>query len=77
MSLTKRLIPPLTSGILFGAGLTLGGMTNPERVSGFLDVFGRWDPTLAFAMAGAVPQLLPHAPTPHASAADFAGPVVR
>lgn len=54
MSLTKRLVPPLASGILFGAGLTIGGMTSPERVRGFLDVFGRWDPTLAFVMAGAV-----------------------
>lgn len=54
MSLAKRIIPPLASGILFGAGLTLGGMTNPDRVRGFLDVFGRWDPTLAFVMGGAV-----------------------
>jgi uncharacterized membrane protein YedE/YeeE len=49
-----RLIPPLISGSLFGAGLGLGGMTDPARVRGFLDLFGRWDPTLAFVMAGAV-----------------------
>lgn len=42
------------SGVLFGAGLTIGGMTNPARVRGFLDVFGNWDPTLAFVMGGAV-----------------------
>ncbi len=54
MSLAKRFVPPLVSGVLFGAGLTVGGMTNPERVRGFLDVFGRWDPTLVFVMAGAV-----------------------
>ena len=42
------------SGTLFGAGLTIGGMTNPARVRGFLDVFGDWDPTLAFVMGGAV-----------------------
>jgi len=42
------------SGILFGAGLTLGGMTDPKRVRGFLDLFGNWDPTLAFVMGGAV-----------------------
>ena len=47
-------LPPLVSGTLFGAGLALGGMTNPERVRGFLDVFGNWDPTLAFVMGGAV-----------------------
>jgi uncharacterized membrane protein YedE/YeeE len=41
-------------GILFGAGLAVSGMTNPAKVLGFLDVFGRWDPTLAFVIAGAV-----------------------
>ena len=50
----KRLLPPLLSGVLFGAGLALGGMTNPARVRGFLDIFGDWDPTLAFVMGGAV-----------------------
>lgn len=54
MSMVKRVVPPLVSGILFGAGLTLGGMTNPDRVRGFLDLFGRWDPTLVFVMGGAV-----------------------
>ncbi|MEC9066593.1 MAG: DUF6691 family protein [Pseudomonadota bacterium] len=42
------------SGLLFGAGLAIGGMTNPARVRGFLDVFGDWDPTLAFVMGGAL-----------------------
>jgi len=51
---TARFLPPLFSGALFGAGLAIGGMTDPERVRGFLDLFGRWDPTLAFVMAGAV-----------------------
>lgn len=50
----RRILPPLVSGTLFGAGLTLGGMTNPARVRGFLDLFGAWDPTLAFVMGGAV-----------------------
>ena len=49
-----RILPPLFSGTLFGAGLALGGMTNPARVRGFLDLFGDWDPTLAFVMGGAV-----------------------
>ena len=53
MTLARRLLPPLASGTLFGAGLAIGGMTDPERVRGFLDLFGRWDPTLAFVMAGA------------------------
>jgi uncharacterized membrane protein YedE/YeeE len=45
---------PLLSGTIFGAGLALGGMTDPARVRGFLDLFGNWDPTLAFVMGGAV-----------------------
>ncbi len=47
-------IVSLASGALFGAGLALGGMTDPARVRGFLDIFGNWDPTLAFVMGGAV-----------------------
>ncbi len=54
MSLMRKLVPPVLSGLLFGAGLTISGMTDPERVRGFLDVFGQWDPTLAFVMGGAV-----------------------
>lgn len=54
MSLAQKLLPPLVSGTLFGAGLTLSGMTDPARVRGFLDVFGAWDPTLVFVMGGAV-----------------------
>jgi uncharacterized membrane protein YedE/YeeE len=42
----------LLMGALFGAGLALSGMTNPARVLGFLDLFGEWDPTLAFVMGG-------------------------
>jgi uncharacterized membrane protein YedE/YeeE len=44
----------LVSGTIFGAGLALGGMTDPARVRGFLDLLGDWDPTLAFVMGGAV-----------------------
>jgi uncharacterized protein len=44
----------LVSGILFGMGLTLSDMINPQRVLGFLDVAGSWDPTLAFVMGGAL-----------------------
>ena len=50
----RRVLPPLVSGALFGAGLTIGGMTDPARVRGFLDLFGNWDPTLAFVMGGAL-----------------------
>lgn len=44
----------LLSGIVFGFGLSLSGMLNPVRVQGFLDVFGNWDPSLAFVLGGAV-----------------------
>ncbi|MBX6763746.1 MAG: YeeE/YedE family protein [Rubrobacteraceae bacterium] len=42
------------SGLLFGLGLAVSGMTDPAKVIGFLDVAGRWNPTLAFVMGGAV-----------------------
>ncbi|HEY3540720.1 MAG TPA: DUF6691 family protein [Trinickia sp.] len=44
----------LLSGLLFGIGLMLSGMANPAKVLGFLDIAGRWDPSLAFVMAGAI-----------------------
>ena len=40
------------AGGLFGAGLYLSGMTDTRKVQGWLDIFGDWDPTLAFVMAG-------------------------
>lgn len=44
----------LVSGLLFGAGLAISGMSDPARVQAFLDLFGNWDPTLAFVMGGAM-----------------------
>jgi len=41
-------------GLLFGLGLLLSGMTDPAKVLGFLDLFGAWDPSLAFVMGGAI-----------------------
>ncbi|MBA3669528.1 MAG: YeeE/YedE family protein [Sphingomonas sp.] len=38
---------------MFGAGLAVSGMMDPAKVRGFLDIFGNWDPTLAFVMGGA------------------------
>ena len=49
-----KLFGILIAGGIFGAGLAISGMTDPARVIGFLDVFGKWDPALAFVMAGAV-----------------------
>lgn len=42
------------SGLLFGLGLLASGMTDPAKVKGFLDLFGAWDPSLAFVMGGAI-----------------------
>jgi uncharacterized membrane protein YedE/YeeE len=50
----RHIITALASGVLFGAGLAVSGMADPARVRGFLDIFGPWDPTLVFVMAGAV-----------------------
>ena len=42
----------LLAGGTFGAGLYLSGMTDTRKVQGWLDIFGNWDPTLAFVMSG-------------------------
>ena len=44
----------LLAGLVFGLGLIVSGMANPAKVLGFLDLAGRWDPSLAFVMAGAI-----------------------
>lgn len=44
----------LLAGLIFGLGLLLSGMANPEKVLGFLDLAGPWDPSLALVMAGAI-----------------------
>lgn len=49
-----RIIIALLSGALFGSGLFVSGMTDTTKVQGWLDVFGAWDPTLAFVMGGAI-----------------------
>ena len=42
------------AGFVFGIGLIVSGMADPAKVLGFLDLFGRWDPSLALVMAGAI-----------------------
>jgi uncharacterized protein len=54
MRYSMRRLTEYAVGLLFGIGLMIGGMTNPAKIIGFLDVFGAWDPSLAFVMAGAV-----------------------
>ncbi len=41
-------------GALFAVGLGISGMTQPGKVTGFLDVTGAWDPSLLFVMMGAI-----------------------
>jgi uncharacterized membrane protein YedE/YeeE len=52
------ILAALASGLVFGFGLAISGMTQPTKVLGFLDVLGiasgTWDPTLAFVMIGAL-----------------------
>ncbi len=50
----KTTLAALLAGLLFGAGLALSGMTQPDKVLAFLDLAGRWDPTLAFVMGSAL-----------------------
>ena len=49
-----RLLFAALSGALFGLGLMVSGMTDTTKVQGWLDLFGDWDPTLAFVLGGAV-----------------------
>lgn len=50
----KFSITSFFSGLIFGIGLLVSGMANPEKVLGFLDLAGSWDPSLALVMAGAI-----------------------
>jgi uncharacterized protein len=49
-----RYLFALASGLVFGLGLIAGGMTDPAKVKGFLDLFGAWDPSLGVVMGGAI-----------------------
>jgi len=53
-----RLAVAVLAGALFGAGLTVSGMTDTRKVQGWLDLFGVWDPTLAFVLGGAILPML-------------------
>ena len=50
----KQVLIALLSGIIFGIGLSLSQMINPNKVINFLDITGEWDPSLAFVMMGAL-----------------------
>lgn len=49
-----QIVVAFLTGLMFGLGLILSGMTDPSKVIGFLDLAGHWDPSLVFVMAGAV-----------------------
>ena len=49
-----QILTALATGLIFGLGLILSGMTDPSKVIGFLDLTGQWDPSLAFVMGGAI-----------------------
>lgn len=49
-----RILVALFAGLVFGIGLVVSQMVVPAKVLGFLDVFGNWDPSLAFVMGGAI-----------------------
>ncbi|HEY8270228.1 MAG TPA: YeeE/YedE family protein [Pseudobdellovibrionaceae bacterium] len=50
----KNAFVALGVGFIFSLGLGISGMTQPQKVVGFLDVFGSWDPSLMFVMIGAI-----------------------
>ena len=49
-----RALVSFVVGAVFGIGLLVSGMTDTTKVQGWLDIFGDWDPTLAFVMGGAI-----------------------
>ena len=54
-----KLLTSLFAGVLFGLGMAISGMVDPARVTGFLDLAGVWDPSLAFVMGGALLVFMP------------------
>ena len=58
-SSAKQLLAALAAGIVFGLGLVVSQMVNPAKIVGFLDVTGKWDPTLLFVMGGALAVTIP------------------
>ncbi len=55
----NRVLHAALAGLLFGLGLAISGMTNPDKVLNFLDLAGAWDPSLALVMGGALAVSLP------------------
>lgn len=71
------ILTSLLAGLVFGIGLILSGMANPAKVIGFLDLAGRWDPSLALVMAGAIGVGLPAFAVARRRAASLLGLPMR
>ncbi len=54
-----RILSAIVIGLIFGLGISISGMANPAKVLNFFDIFGTWDPSLAFVMAGALAVNIP------------------
>lgn len=54
-----RILSALVIGLTFGLGICISGMSNPAKVLNFFDIFGTWDPSLAFVMLGALAVNIP------------------
>jgi uncharacterized membrane protein YedE/YeeE len=54
MKNARIVLSAFATGLVFGLGLIVAGMSNPAKVLGFLDLAGAWDPSLAFVMVGAI-----------------------
>jgi hypothetical protein len=72
-AINKVQIAALLAGLIFGFGLLLSGMANPQKVLAFLDIFGAWDPSLALVMAGAIAMALPAFRAARKRSASFLG----
>ena len=59
MKTNRFLITSLLTGVLFGLGMVISGMTDPSRVIGFLDIAGQWDSSLLWVMVGAIGVFMP------------------
>jgi uncharacterized membrane protein YedE/YeeE len=55
----KKNAVAFVAGVIFAIGLAWGGMVQPAKIIGFLDLFGHWDPSLMFVMAGAIAVHMP------------------
>jgi uncharacterized membrane protein YedE/YeeE len=67
----------LLVGLIFGLGLCLSGMNDPNKVLGFLDLAGLWDPSLAFVMAGAIAVAAPAFALARRRRASWTGAPIR